>query len=97
MQLKYVNYDEYKKKVFKEQPEIKEMYEALSFKYQLINALIDYRKKHNLTQTELAKRLGIKQQALSRFERGKINPRIDFIERILDFLGYTVVLKKKDT
>ena len=41
MRLKYVDYDEYKKKVFKEQPEIKELFEKLNFKYKLINVLIE--------------------------------------------------------
>ena len=97
MGLKYVNYDEYKKEVFERNPEIKDMYEEMSLKYQIIHALIEYRKKHNMTQAQLAKRIGISHRVLSRLERGKINSRIDLIEKILKAIGYTVVLKEKDS
>ena len=97
MDLKYVSYDEYKEEVFKKNPEIRDMYEEMSLKYQIIHALIEYRKKHNMTQAQLAKKIGISRQALSKLERGKINSRIDLVEKVLKSIGYTIVLKEKSS
>ena len=53
----------------------------------MIESVIEYRAENNLTQKELAENIGVKQQVISRFERGLVNPRIDFVQKILNATG----------
>ncbi len=48
------------------------------------------RKAAKLTQSELAERIGLKQQALSKYEVGSREPDIDTLCKIADFFGVTV-------
>jgi DNA-binding XRE family transcriptional regulator len=52
------------------------------------------RAKENLTQTELAKRAGVKQSAIARIEGGnpKALPRLDLLRDILHSVGYSMTL-----
>ena len=55
-----------------------------------------YRKENNLTQKELAKKIGTNQQAISRLENLLINPSLDFLIKSFDKIGYELkVVKKK--
>lgn len=40
-----------------------------------------------MTQAEIAKKLGISQQAYSRYEQGKREPTLDYIKQIAQILG----------
>ena len=86
------DYKEYKNKILSENKDIKKQYENLDFKYKLIDMLIEFRNKNNLTQKELAKKIGVKQQIISRFETGKVNPRIDFVQKIVKAMDKKIEL-----
>lgn len=45
------------------------------------------RTDHGLTQTELAKRIGISRDTLSRYELGKLDPGSADICRVADYFG----------
>jgi len=49
----------------------------------ILEKIAEYRKKRGLTQAELAELAGISQQYMSNIERGKVNPGIGLIEKIL--------------
>lgn len=49
--------------------------------------VIGYRIEHKLTQTALARVLGMKQPAISRLEIGETNPSWDMLVRLADVLG----------
>jgi len=57
----------------------------------------DYRKKHRLSQAELAAKLGVKQPVISRIESASWNPSIEVLVLYLTKLGYSLedVLKKE--
>jgi DNA-binding XRE family transcriptional regulator len=84
---KLYDYKKEKEKILKEKPEIKKFYDDLELKYKLIENVIEYRAKNNLTQKDLAEYIGVHQQVISRFERGLVNPRIDFVQKILNATG----------
>lgn len=54
-----------------------------------------YRKENNLTQKELAKKIGTNQQAISRLENLLINPSLDFLIKSFDKIGYELKVVKK--
>lgn len=78
-----------------ENAELKDEYDSLDIKYQLISKLVNYRKKNNLTQKEFAEKIGLKQQAISRFEQGGIDPRSSFIQKILNGIDAKMVFDEK--
>lgn len=48
------------------------------------------REQHNLSQMELSRKTGIKQQNISRWESGEVLPNIDFCVKLADFYGITL-------
>ncbi len=70
----------------------KELYELEQEKMKLAKLIVDYRIKHNLTQTELANRLGCTQQYISKIEEG-IFSNIKELAKILLAIGYKIEFK----
>ena len=54
--------------------------------------LVAYRADHDLTQRELARRLGIKQPQVNRLESGDVNPSIATLTRIAERLGIEIAV-----
>ena len=48
------------------------------------------REAHNMTQEELAKLLGVKPPAISKWERGLAYPRMDNVARMAQIFGTTM-------
>ncbi len=80
------SFKKFKKESLKD-PEVKKYYEQAKPKYDLMILMFKKRKEEGLTQKELAKRMGTKQSAISRFESGRGNPTTDFMYRLADALG----------
>lgn len=49
--------------------------------------LVEYRVEHQLTQTALARQLGMKQPAVARLEAGEHNPSFETLSRLSSALG----------
>ncbi|SFU97021.1 helix-turn-helix domain-containing protein [Butyrivibrio sp. INlla21] len=88
------SYKEYKEKALKD-PAVKAEYDALQPEYDLIQAMIDARKKQHLTQKELSEKTGITQADISRIEKGLRNPSISMFKRLADGLGLQLKLVPK--
>jgi len=82
-----MNFEEYKKKAFAEDSELYKEYKALEPEYEIIKQIIKARSELNITQKELAERVGIKQSNISRLESGNYNPSLDFLKKIAQGLG----------
>ena len=67
--------------------EFKKEYERLQLRYEVISQLIDARKEQNLSQAELAKRVGTLKSNISRLESGNYNPSLDFLIKVVHCLG----------
>jgi len=74
-------------------PEFKEEYEKLEPLYALIKEEIKLRNKKGLSQKELAERMGTSQSAIARFERGNINPTLEFVSRLAKALDTKLDLR----
>lgn len=55
-----------------------------------------YRKELGLTQSELAKRAGISQPNITRFESGNYNPSLEFLVKIAGAMGKKVKVTLED-
>lgn len=83
------SYKTFKKELLKD-PEVKKYYDELGPEFAIIRLLIDHRLKKGLTQASLAKKIGTKQSAISRFESGTYNPTISFLYKMADALDAKV-------
>jgi len=62
--------------------EFKQEWDNLELRYTIIKQLIKLRNAYNLSQTQLAKKIGTTQAVISRLENGTVNIGIDFLEKI---------------
>lgn len=76
-------------------PKFKKAWDKSRAEYKLIGEMISLRKQENITQKELAKLTGNKQQVISRIERKQSVPTIRAFSHILDALGYELQIVKK--
>ncbi|SHO81565.1 DNA-binding protein, putative [hydrothermal vent metagenome] len=63
-------------------PKFKQEWDNLELRYTIIKQLIKLRNSYNLSQTQLAKKIGTTQAVISRIENGTTNIGIDFLEKI---------------
>ena len=91
-----MNFEEYKKKAFAEDPELYKEYKALEPEYEIIKQVIKARSERQLTQKELADIIGIKQSNISRFESGNYNPSLDFLKKIANGLGKEIHIELRE-
>ena len=74
-----------------EDPEFKKEWDDLEPEFNAIQAMIDARKKCNMTQKELAERTGIDQSDISKIETGNANPALSTLKRLAE--GMNTILK----
>ena len=81
-----ISFEEMKNDLLKDN-EFKAEYEKLKPRYEAIEQIIKARKEQNITQAELAKRVGTQKSNISRLESGNYNPSLDFLTKISEALG----------
>jgi DNA-binding XRE family transcriptional regulator len=72
---------------FMQDEEFQKEYEKLRPRYEVISKLIELRKEQNITQAELARRVGTQKSNISRLESGNYNPSLDFLIKVVHSLG----------
>lgn len=70
-----------------------EEYEKLRPRYEIISQIIETRKAQNITQAELAKRVGTQKSNISRLESGNYNPSLDFLVKVVGSLGKNIKIE----
>lgn len=84
--------EEYKEGQTKD-PEFREAWNSLDAEFKLIESMIKAREKAGVTQSELAKKIGTKQPALSRLERGGFRKAtVETLGKIADALDSNLVI-----
>lgn len=81
-----IPFSEVKKKLMSD-PKVEEAYKELAPTYEMIKQIINARMEQNLTQADLAKRMGTKQSNISRLESGNYNPSLNFLQKMALSLG----------
>jgi DNA-binding XRE family transcriptional regulator len=69
------------------EPGFKAGYDALDEEFSLAALLIEARARANLTQAELAKRMGTSQSTIARLESGKAKPSLSTLRRLAKATG----------
>lgn len=68
-------------------PEMQELERETQFEYELTRQIIASRIEQNLSQADLAARIGTRQSNISRLENGNLNNSVQFLKRVADGLG----------
>ncbi len=95
MPFKKLNVQEIIKEKINRDEKFATAYSEVEKEYKLIREVVKARKEQGLTQQELADRVGVQQQVISRFEREKHIPTLDNFLKILDGVGLELKLEKK--
>lgn len=78
--------EELKKELF-EDSDFRTEYQSLRPRYEIVSQIIEARKEQNMTQADLAKRVGTQKSNISRLESGNYNPSLDFLIKVAESLG----------
>ncbi|MCC6237616.1 MAG: helix-turn-helix transcriptional regulator [Dehalococcoidia bacterium] len=78
---------EHLRRIHDEHPAIQAEYEALAPRYAAIRALIKARQAQQVSQSELARRMGVTQPVIARLESGERSPRLDTLAAAARALG----------
>ncbi len=70
-----------------------EEYARLQPEYDLIKVVLDARKEKQMTQQELADKVGLNRSEISKIENGNANPSYKMLQRIAAGLGMKVKLE----
>jgi len=74
-------------------PEFRVSLKETRMEYEIARALIEARIRHNLSQKELAEKLGTKQSVISRVENAKTTPSLSFLKRLAKVLDTELIVK----
>lgn len=89
-----ISFEEMKTDLLKDE-EFKVEYEKLKPRYEAIEQIIKARKEQNITQSELAKRVGTQKSNISKLESGNYNPSLDFLTKVAESLGKSLSVQIK--
>jgi len=81
------------KKLLMKDPEFRKALKEVEPEYQIARALIRARIDKNLTQNQLAIKLGTKQSVLSRVENAKTTPTVSFLKRLAEVLNMNLKIE----
>lgn len=86
-------WEEARDRLHAENPHLKEEYDRLGPRFGAISALVDARDRQRVSQSELARRMGVQPNVVSRLEAALHSPRLDTLVQYADALGYDFTLK----
>lgn len=73
--------------------EFKKEWDNLEPEFNTIQAMIDARKRCNMTQKELSQKTGIDQSDISKIEKGNANPSLSTLKRLAAGMGTVLKLE----
>jgi ribosome-binding protein aMBF1 (putative translation factor) len=85
----FITHEELHQRLMKK-PGFKKAYDDLELEFSILEALIRARAKRGMTQAKLAKKIGTKQSAIARFETGRANPTLAFVQKLSNALDLKI-------
>src|SRR5438128_1720877 len=82
----FIDFQAYLKKQLKDS-EFKKNYDEYGKQLEIAYQILKLRKKKNISQSQLAKKIGTKQSNIARMESGQQNFSVDTLEKIAGALG----------
>ncbi len=73
-------------------PYFRGLYELEEQKFEVVKKIVGYRIKHKLNQNQLAKKVGVTQQHISKIESGEFSS-VMTLAKILLHIGYAVKIR----
>ena len=86
---KAIDFQSYLKNQLKN-PEFKKHYDEYGKQLEIAYQILELRKKKNISQAQLAKKIGTKQSNIARMEAGQQNFSVDILGKIAEALGCNV-------
>lgn len=83
---KSTDFNEYLKKQLKDK-ELKGFYDEYGKQLEIAYKIVQLRKKANITQAQLAKKIGTTQSNIARMEKGQQNFTINLLDRLAGVFG----------
>ena len=84
---------EIREEQLREDPAFRAYWERTALARAVALALIGYRVKHHLTQTQLAEKLGARQPQVARLEMGEHTPSLEMLQRLARTLGLRFIVE----
>lgn len=78
---------EFIQKRMKEDPEFTKTYKEERKRLKTAVLIVELREKHNLTQMELAEKVGVPQSTIARIENASVGTSVQMLERIADAMN----------
>ena len=95
MSFRKINVNEVIKKKIDEDVKFANVWESSQDEYRLLEDIVHTRKELKLSQKELAVRSGCTQQEVSCLEKNGLNASVHTLFKILNGMGYTLLLTPK--
>ena len=83
---------EIREEQLRQDPDFRASWERMALARAVALALIGYRVKHRLTQSQLAEKLGVRQPQVARLEMGEHNPSLEMLQRLARTLGLRFIV-----
>ena len=74
-------------------PEFRAEWDRTTLARAVALAVVSYRAKQGMTQTQLAHKLGVRQPHVARLEMGEHNPSLEMLHRLSRFLGLRFIFE----
>jgi ribosome-binding protein aMBF1 (putative translation factor) len=85
--------DEIREEQLRQDPAFRAYWERTALARAVALAVIAYRVEHQLTQTKLAQKLGVRQPQVARLEMGEHTPSLEMLRRLSRMLGLRFVVE----
>lgn len=95
MSFQQVSIEEQIKEKTTRDPKFAEAWENSRNEYELLHEITRIRKEQSITQKQLAELSGSTQQEISRLEKREHSPALRTLCRIVNSMGYELVLRKR--
>lgn len=92
-----MTYRELKQKLIADSQTFRKEYFSRDLPQEIADLIVQHRIRKNLTQEELAKKIGTKQSGVSRAERGTAFPSFSLLEKIATALEMELAIDFKET